>query len=46
MDSTEKLSLFTDDGFTFDCNNKRLKIYKILGDGFGEDIWKHLRTLK
>jgi hypothetical protein len=47
MDSTRKNFLFfTDDGFTFDCNNKKIENMQILGDGFGEDIFEAFKNFK
>ena len=47
MNSTRKNFLFfTDDGFTFDCNNKKIENMQILGDGFGEDILEAFKNFK
>ena len=47
MDSTRKNFLFfIDDGFTFDCNNKKIENMQILGDGFGEDIFEAFKNFK
>ena len=37
---------FTSDGFTFDCNNKKIENMQILGDGFGEDIFEAFKNFK
>ena len=37
---------FTDDGFTFDCNNKKIEKMQILGDGFGNDILEAFKNFK
>ena len=37
---------FTSEGFTFDCNNKKIENMQILGDGFGEDIFEAFKNFK
>ena len=37
---------FTSDGFTFDCNNKKIENMQILGDGFGKDIFEAFKNFK
>ncbi len=38
MNTRKNFLFFTNDGFTFDCNSKKIENMQILGDGFGEDI--------
>lgn len=37
---------FTKDGFTYDCNNKKIENMQILGDGFGDDILEAFKNFK
>ena len=37
---------FTSEGFTSDCNNKKIENMQILGDGFGEDIFEAFKNFK
>ena len=47
MNPTRKSFLFfTSEGFTFDCNNKKIENMQILGDGFGEDIFEAFKNFK
>jgi hypothetical protein len=37
---------FTNEGLTFDCNNKKIENMQILGDGFGNDILEAFMNFK
>lgn len=46
MNTRKNFLFFTNDGFTFDGNNKRIENMQILGDGFGNDILEAFKNFK
>ena len=46
MNTRKNFLFFTNDGFTFDCNNKKIENMQILGDGFGKDIFEAFKNFK